>query len=88
MPNAHHPYTDHLTFAGRPIPLKRPMAVYAANRLQAILPQIAALNAAGKSQADAAAALETTVCTLRMWLDITGTTWVNLKKRGPYNIKK
>ena len=84
MPNAHHPYTDHLTFAGRPIPLKRPMAVYAANRLQAILPQIAALNAAGKSQADAAAALETTVCTLRMWLDITGTTWVNLKKRGPY----
>jgi hypothetical protein len=84
MPNAHHPYTDHLTFAGRPIPLKRPMAVYAANRLQAILPQIAALNAAGKSQADAAAALETTVCTLRMWLDITNTTWVNLKKRGPY----
>ena len=88
MPNAHHPYTDRLTFAGRPIPLKRPMAVYAANRLQAILPQIAALNAAGKSQADAAAALETTVGTLRMWLDITGTTWVNLKKRGPYNIKK
>ena len=84
MPNAHHPYTDRLTFAGRPIPLKRPMAVYAANRLQAILPQIAALNAAGKSQADAAAALETTVCTLRMWLDITNTTWVNLKKRGPY----
>jgi len=88
MPNAHHPYTDRLTFAGRPIPLKRPMAVYAANRLQAILPQIAALNAAGKSQADAAAALETTVCSLRKWIDITGTTWVNLKRRGPYNIKK
>jgi hypothetical protein len=87
MPNAHHPYTDHLTFAGRPIPLKRPMAVYAANRLQAILPQIAALNAAGKSQADAAAALETTVCTLRMWLDITNTTWVNLKRRGPYKTR-
>jgi hypothetical protein len=52
--------------------------------LQAILPQIAALNAAGKTQADAAAALETTVCTLRQWLDITNTTWVNLKKRGPY----
>jgi hypothetical protein len=87
MPNAHHPYTDHLTFAGRPIPLKRPMAVYAANRLQAILPQIAALNAAGKTQADAAAALETTVCTLRMWLDITNTTWVNLNRRGPYKRK-
>ena len=84
MPNAHHPYTDHLTFAGRPIPLKRPMAVYAANRLQAILPQIAALNAAGKTQADAAEALGTTVCTLRKWVEITGTTWVNLKRRGPY----
>ena len=84
MPNAHHPYTDRLTFAGRPIPLKRPMAVYAANRLQAILPQIAALNAAGKTQADAAAALDTTVCTLRKWIEITGTTWVNLKRRGPY----
>lgn len=87
MPNANHPYTDHLTFAGRPIPLKRPMAVYAANRLQAILPQIAALNAAGKTQADAAAALDTTVCTLRKWLDITNTDWRNLKKRGPYNIR-
>ena len=84
MPNANHPYTETLTFAGRVLPLKRPMAVYAANRLQAILPQIAALNAAGKTQADAAAALDTTVCTLRQWLDITGTTWVNLNRRGPY----
>jgi len=84
MPNAQHPYTDRLTFAGRPIPLKRPMAVYAANRLQAILPQIAALNAAGKTQADAAAALDTTVCTLRTWLDLTNTEWVNLNRRGPY----
>ena len=84
MPNAHHPYTDSLTFAGRPIPLKRPMAVFAARRLEAILPQIAALNAAGKSQTAAAAALDTTVGTLRTWLDITGTTWVNLKRRGPY----
>ena len=84
MPNAHHPYTETLTFAGRVIPLKRPMAEYAARRLQAILPQIAALNAAGKSQADAAAALGTTVCTLRKWLDITNTEWRNLKARGPY----
>ena len=84
MPNARHPYTETVTFAGRVLPLKRPMAEFAARRLQAILPQIAALNAAGKSQGDAAAALGTTVCTLRTWLDITGTTWVNLKKRGPY----
>jgi hypothetical protein len=88
MPNANHPYTETLTFAGRVLPLKRPMAEFAARRLQAILPQIAALNAAGKTQADAAEALGTTVCTLRHWLDITGTTWVNLKRRGPYNISR
>jgi hypothetical protein len=88
MPNANHPYTETLTFAGRVLPLKRPMAQYAARRLQAILPQIAALNAAGKTQADAAAALDTTVCTLRSWLDITGTQWVNLNKRGPYRRQK
>ena len=87
MPNAHHAFTDHLTFAGRPVPLKRPMAYYAANRLQAILPQIAALNQAGKSQADAAEALETTVCTLRHWLDMTGTPWINLKRRGSYKTR-
>jgi hypothetical protein len=85
MPNANHPNTETLTFAGRVLPLKRPMAEYAARRLEAILPQIAALNAAGKSQADAAEALETTVTTLRHWLDITGTTWVNVKRRGPYS---
>ena len=84
MPNAHHAYVETVTFAGRPIPLKRPMAGFAAKRLEAILPQIAALNAAGKTQADAAAALDTTVCTLRKWLEVTDTTWTNLKKRGPY----
>lgn len=84
MPNAHHPYTDTVTFAGRLVPLKRPMAVFAAKRLEAILPQIAALNAAGKSQADAAEVLETTVTTLRYWLETTGTEWRNLKRRGPY----
>ena len=87
MPNAHHPYVDTLTFAGRVIPLKRPMATFAARRLEAILPQIAALNSAGKSQADAAAALDTTVCTLRKWLDITNTEWRNLKVRGPYKTR-
>lgn len=88
MPNANHQFTDTVTFAGRPIPLKRPMAIFAARRLEAILPQIAALNAAQKTQADAAAALDTTVCTLRTWLDVTNTTWSNLKKRGPYAKRK
>jgi hypothetical protein len=76
--------TDIVTIGDRPLRLSRPVLPHAARRLEAILPQIAALNAAGKSQADAAAALDTTVNTLRAWLDITGTTWVNLNRRGPY----
>jgi len=87
MPNAHHPYVDHVTFAGRIIPLKRPMAAYSARRLERVLPQIATLNQAGKSQSDAAEAMDTTVQTLRHWLEMTQTPWVNLKKRGPYNTK-
>jgi len=87
MPNAHHPMTNTITVAGRPVTLKRPVAEYAARRLEAIIPQINALNLAGKSQDDAATALDTTVCSLRTWLDLTGTTWINLKKRGPYNRK-
>ena len=46
-----------LTFAGRVLPLTRPMAEYAARRLQAILPQIAALNAARMSKEAAAKAI-------------------------------
>ncbi len=79
---------DLITVGNRPVRLSRPVLPHAARRLAGILPQLNALNTAGKSQADAAAALDTTVCTLRQWLDITGTTWVNLKKRGPYNRQK
>lgn len=84
MPKVIHHTIDTLTFCGRPIPLKRPLAHYAAKRLESILPQIAALNKAGKSQADAAKALDTTVSTLRTWLYLTQTTWVNVKPRAPY----
>jgi len=87
MPKVIHPTMSVLTFCGRPIPLKRPMTHYAAKRLEKNLPLIAALNQAGKSQADAAAALGTTVCTLRTWIDLTQTTWVNVKRRAPYNIQ-
>lgn len=87
MPKPNHAYVDSLTFAGRPIPLKRPVAYYAANRLERILPQIAALNAAGKSQADAAEALGVSIHSLRAWLDLTSTTWTNLRRRGPYKTK-
>lgn len=88
MPSPNHKWTDTLTVSGRTLTLKRPMAYYAANRLQAILPQIAALNTAGKSQADAAAALGVSLHSLRTWLELTGTVWSNLKRRGPYNISR
>ena len=88
MPSPNHKWTDTITVAGRPLTLKRPMAYYAANRLQAILPQIAALNTAGKSQADAAAALGVSLHSLRTWLELTGTAWSNLKRRGPYRVNR
>jgi transposase len=78
---------DTINFGGRLIRLKRPMAYYSANRLQAILPQIAALNAAGKTQADAAKALGVSLHSLRTWLELTSTPWTNLKKRGPYKTR-
>ena len=46
---------------------------------KAMLPQLD-----DKERLGAADALDTTVCTLRTWLELTGTTWVNLKRRGPY----
>jgi len=79
--------TDIVTIGDRPIRLTRPVLPHAARRLASVLPQLNALNTAGKSQADAAAALDTTVCTLRQWLDITGTQWVNLNRRGPYKTR-
>lgn len=84
MPNPKHAHTETIVVAGRPLTLKRPMAVFAARRLEAIIPQISALNAAGKSQADAAEALGVSLHSLRTWLELTGTAWTNLKRRGPY----
>jgi len=48
------------------------------------LPQLNALNTAGKSQADAAKALEVSVGAVRTWIALTGISWSNLNKRGPY----
>jgi hypothetical protein len=80
--------TDTITVAGRTVTLTRPVATYAAERLQRIIPQLNALNLANKSQSDAAAALDTTVCSLRTWLELTGTSWINIKRRGSYNRTK
>ena len=88
MPNANQPMTDTITVAGRTVTLTRPVATYAAERLQRIIPQLNALNLAQKTQSDAAEALDTTVCSLRTWLELTGTTWINIKRRGSYNRTK
>lgn len=87
MPNIQPQTSDVLHVNGFPVRLKRPMAYYAANRLQAIIPQITALNAAGKSQADACEALGVSLHSLRTWLELTGIEWRNLKRRGKYNIR-
>lgn len=80
--------TDIVTIGDRPLRLSRPVLPHAARRLASVFPQLNALNIAGKSQADAAFALGVSVGKIRTWVDLTGMTWTNLKRRGPYNIKK
>jgi len=61
---------------------------YGAERILKVLPQLKALNNAGKTQADAALAMDMTVTTLRRYVATLGWTWKNLKARGPYVGKK
>ena len=77
--------TDLITVGDRPLRLSRPVLPHAARRLAETLPQLNALNAAGKSQADAAKALEVSVGAVRTWIALTGISWSNLNKRGPYS---
>ena len=79
--------TDIVTIGDRPLRLSRPVLPHAARRLASVFPQLNALNLAGKSQADAAFALGVSVGKIRTWVDLTGMTWTNLKKRGPYKTK-
>ena len=80
--------TDIVTIGDRPLRLSRPVLPHAARRLASVFPQLNALNIAGKSQADAAFALGVSVGKIRTWVELTDMTWTNLKRRGPYNIKK
>jgi hypothetical protein len=82
MPNANFQYTTSVAFAGRDIPLLKPIAIFNARRLEALLPQIAALNAARKTKTAAAAALGVTDQTLATWIKLTQTTWLG-KVRQP-----
>jgi hypothetical protein len=80
--------TDLITVGDRPIRLTRPVLPHAARRLAGILPQLNALNTAGKSQADAAAALGVSIGSIRTWIALAGIPWTNLNRRGPYNRTK
>ena len=76
MPNANFQYVTSVTFLGREIPLTKPIAVFNARRLEALLPHMAALNAARKTRGEAAVALGTTLQTLSTWIKLTQTTWL------------
>ena len=81
MPNANFQFVSSVTFAGRNIPLLKPIAVFNARRLEAMLPQIAALNAARKSKREAAAVIGVTDQTLATYIKITQTTWLGKVKQ-------
>jgi hypothetical protein len=76
---------DLITVGDRPIRLSRPVLPHAARRLAETLPQLNALNNAGKSQADAAEALNVSVGAVRTWIALAGLSWSNLNRRGPYS---
>jgi hypothetical protein len=76
MPNANFQFTDKVTFLGREIPLLKPIALFNARRLEALLPHIAALNAARKSKRQAAALLGVNEQTLATYIKLTQTTWL------------
>jgi hypothetical protein len=68
----------------RVLTLSRPVLPHAARRLAETLPQLNALNTAGKSQADAATALGVSIGAVRTWIALAGIPWSNLNRRGPY----
>lgn len=74
-------------FGDRVLTLPRPILPHAARRLVSVLPQINALNEAGKSQSDAAEAMGVSVGCLRNWVMLAGISWSNLNKRGPYKAR-
>jgi hypothetical protein len=76
MPNANFVFTDKVTFLGRDIPLLKPIALFNARRLESLLPQIAALNAARKTKREAAAVLGLNEQTLATYIKLTQTTWL------------
>jgi hypothetical protein len=81
MPDANFQFVTSVTFAGRDIPLLKPIALFNARRLEALLPQIAALNAARMSKEAAAKVVGVTGQTLATWIKLTQTTWLGRIKQ-------
>jgi len=81
MPDANFQFVTSVTFLGRDIPLLKPIALFNARRLEALLPQIAALNAARKTKGAAASALGISQQTLATWIKLTQTTWLGKVKQ-------
>lgn len=81
MPDANFEFVNSVTFLGRVIPLIKPVAVFNARRLEAMLPQIAALNQARKTRGQAADVLGITQQTLATYIKLTQTTWLGKVKQ-------
>jgi hypothetical protein len=84
MPDANFQFVSSLKFLGRDIPLLKPVALFNARRLESLLPQIAALNAARKTKGAAAAVLGVTQQTLATWIKLTQTTWLGKVNQPKY----
>ncbi len=74
--------TIHRLNAGnhKQIKLITPICDYRARKIEAVLPQLLALNQAEKTQVDAADALGLSVNTLRNYLDVARIEWRNVRK--------
>jgi hypothetical protein len=62
------------------IKLTKPICDYRAKNIEAVLPQLIALNAAEKTQVDAATALGLSVNTLRNYLAVARIKWRNVRR--------
>ena len=85
MPNAMFQFVTSVKFLGRDIPLLKPIALFNARRLEALLPQIAALNAARMSKEAAAKVVGVTGQTLATWIKLTQTTWLGKVSKPKYS---
>jgi len=85
MPNANFQFVTSVTFLGRDIPLLKPIALFNARRLEALLPQIAALNADRLCKDAPAKVVGVTLQTLATWIKLTQTTWLGKVSQPKYS---